>query len=405
VNAVITGIGVAAPNGLGTEEFWARTVNGQTGIRPISGFDTSAFSTKLGGEITGFVPSEHIPGRLLPQTDRMTQLALAAADWAIADAKVDLTTYDPLDMGVVTAGAAGGFEFGQRELEALWGSGPEYVSVYQSFAWFYAVNTGQLSIRHNVRGASGVVVTEQAGGLDAMAISRRHVRKGTRLLISGGLDAPLGPWAMASQLPNGRMSKSEDPSRAYLPFDGDANGYVPGEGGAILIVEDAESARARGAEKIYGQVAGYRATFDPAPGSGQASRLTSAIRGAIEDAGMTPGDIDVVFADAAGLPELDQDEADALAEVFGPSGVPVTAPKTMTGRLYSGGAALDIASGLLAIRDGVIPPTINIDRPAPQYRIDLVTAARSVPVRNVLVVARGYHGFNSALVLSEPARE
>jgi act minimal PKS chain-length factor (CLF/KS beta) len=400
VNTVITGIGLAAPNGLGTEEFWSAALEGRSGLRPISRFDTSAFGTRVGGEIHGFEAAEHVPGRLLPQTDRMTQLALASADWALRDAGADLSEFDPLDTGVVTAAGAGGFEFGQRELQALWGSGPEHVSAYQSFAWFYAVNTGQLSIRHNTRGACGVVVTEQAGGLDALELSRRHLRKGARLLIVGGVEAPLGPWALASQIPNGRMSGCGDPARAYLPFSAGASGYVPGEGGAILIAEEAEAALARGAAKIYGRVAGYRATFDPPPGSGGASRLSAAVRGAIAEARLEPGDIDVVFADAAGVPALDEVEADVLAEVFGPRGVAVTAPKTMTGRLYSGGAVLDVAAGLLAIRDGVIPPTANVERAEPRYRMDLVTSARPGPVRNVLVVARGYHGFNSALVLT-----
>jgi act minimal PKS chain-length factor (CLF/KS beta) len=405
VNAVITGIGVAAPTGLGTEEFWARTLDGKSAIGPITRYDASAYPVRLCGEISGFEPAEHVPGRLLAQTDRMTQLALAAGDWALADAAVDPRDLDPFEVGVVTAGAAGGFEFGQRELEALWGRGPGYVSVYQSFAWFYAVNTGQLSIRHGMRGPSGVIVTEQAGGLDAMAIARRHVRKGTRLLVTGGLDAPLGPWAMASQMPNGRMSRSDDPARAYRPFHQDATGYVPGEGGAILIVEDAASARRRGAPRIYGRIAGYRATFDPPPGAGGGTRLPAAIEGAIEEAGLTPDDIDVVFADAAGVPALDRAEAEAIAAVFGPYGVPVTVPKTMTGRLYSGGAAVDVAAALLAVRDGVIPPTVNVAEPAPEYRLDLVTAVRAAPVASVLVVARGYHGFNSALVLTAPDRE
>src|SRR5262249_52041701 len=159
------------------------------------------------------------------QTDRLTQIALVAADLALADAGLDTRRLDPYDIGVVTANSVGGFEFGQHELANLWASGPEYVSAYQSFAWFYAVNTGQISIRHGIRGPNGVIVTEQAGGLDAVGQARRQVRHGTRAIVSGGVEAPLCPWALAAHLPNGRLSRDEDPVSAYRPFTRAAGGY------------------------------------------------------------------------------------------------------------------------------------------------------------------------------------
>ncbi|MFI6346469.1 ketosynthase chain-length factor [Streptomyces sp. NPDC050560] len=403
MTAVITGIGVTAPTGLGIQEFWSATLDGKSAIGPISRYDASSYPVRLCGEITGFDAAEHIPGRLLPQTDRMTQLALFASDLALADAGLSSDDLVRGETGVATAGAAGGFEFGQRELQALWGQGPQYVSAYQSFAWFYAVNTGQLSIRHDTRGPSDVVVSEQAGGLDALAVARRRIRQGTKVMIAGGLDAPLSPWAMAAQMPNGRMSRALDPDRAYRPFHEEAGGYVPGEGGALLVVEDERAARARAVARIYAHIAGHCATFD-ADRAGP-TRLASAIEGALADAGLSPRDVDVVFADGAGVADLDRDEAAAIARVFGPRGVPVTAPKSMTGRMYSGGAAVDVATALLSLRGDIIPPTVNVGRAAPGYAIDLVTSARPVPVNTALVVARGYHGFNSALVLTGAAQE
>ncbi|MFI9724245.1 ketosynthase chain-length factor [Streptomyces sp. NPDC052396] len=399
MTAVITGIGVFAPNGLGTEEFWKRTLDGTNGIGPITRFDASGYPVQLAGEIEGFDPAEHLPGRLLPQTDRMTQFALVATDWAMADAGADGEDFDPFDRGVATASSAGGFEFGQKELQALWSQGPEHVSVYQSFAWFYAVNTGQISIRRNMRGPTGVIVTEQAGGLDVIGQARRHIRRGTSMVVTGGMESPLSPWAVAAQVPSGRLSFRGDADTAYLPFDERAQGCVVGEGGAMMIVEDLEKARARGAAQIYGEIAGYAATFDPRPGSGGGNRLAAAIEAALADAGLTAAEVDVVFADAAGTPELDAAEAAALTEVFGPRGVPVTAPKTMTGRLSSGGAPVDVAAALLAIRDGVIPPTVHVTREAFPDGLDLVREARQGAVRTALVVARGHHGFNAALVL------
>ncbi|WP_225844532.1 ketosynthase chain-length factor [Streptomyces sp. HPF1205] len=398
---VVTGIGVTAPNGLGTDAFWAATLEGRSGIGPVRRFDAQGYPAKLAGEVPGFVAEDHLPGRLIPQTDHMTRLALVAADWALADAGVTPGEWEQFDMGVVTASSAGGFEFGGNELRKLWAKGGQYVSAYQSFAWFYAVNTGQISIRNGMKGPSGVVVSDQAGGLDALAQARRAIRRGSRLIVSGGVDGSICPWGWIAQLAAGRLSTDDDPATAFRPFDAGAAGYVPGEGGALLVLEDAASARARGA-RVYGELAGYAATFDPRPGSGREPGLRRAIVTALADAGLTPADIDVVFADGAGVPELDRQEAAAIGAVFGPRGVPVTAPKTMTGRLYSGAASLDTAAALLSIRDGVVPPTTNV-APAPEYALDLVTGhARRARVDAALVIARGYGGFNSALVVRRP---
>ncbi|WP_050514942.1 ketosynthase chain-length factor [Streptomyces rimosus] len=396
---VFTGIGVTAPNGLGTAAWWAATLAGRSGIAPVTRFDATGYPSRLAGEVPGFDPAEHIPSRLLPQTDHMTRLALAAAQEAIADAGVTPGDLPEFSAGVVTASSAGGFAFGQRELEALWSKGGQHVSAYQSFAWFYAVNSGQISIRHGMRGPSGVLVSEQAGGLDALAQARRQLRKGSALIVSGGVDGAICPWGWTAMLSGGRLSPVNEPDRAYLPFDADARGHVPGEGGALLILEDAAAAEERGA-RVYGRLAGYAATFDPAPGTGREPALRKAIELALADAGVTPEAVDVVFADAAGVPELDRAEADAITAVFGAEAVPVTAPKTMTGRLSAGGASLDVAAALLSVRDGIIPPTVNVRGRGEGIRLDLVTGARSAPVRTALVVARGQGGFNSAAVVT-----
>ncbi|MGW4630677.1 ketosynthase chain-length factor [Streptomyces rubiginosohelvolus] len=399
---VVTGLGVAAPNGLGVEDFWAATRSGKSGIARLTRFDVSGYPAQLGGEVPGFVAEDLLPGRLLPQTDRMTRMALAATDWALADAGVVPGERDSFDMGVVTASSSGGFEFGQGELQKLWSQGSQYVSAYQSFAWFYAVNSGQISIRNGMKGPCGVVVSDQAGGLDAVAQARRQIRKGTPLIVSGAVDASLCPWGWVAQLTSGRLSTRSEPARAYLPFDADASGHVAGEGGAILIMESAAAARARGA-KVYGEIAGYGATTDPAPGSGRPPGLRKAVELALADAGTGPDEVDVVFADAAAVPELDRVEAEALTAVFGRRGVPVTAPKTMTGRLYSGAAPLDLAAALLAMEEGLIPPTVNVE-PVASLGLDLVVAqSRTAEVRTALVLARGHGGFNSAVVVRAAA--
>ncbi|MFD5768453.1 ketosynthase chain-length factor [Streptomyces sp. NPDC127049] len=397
--AVVTGIGVATPNGLGVDDFWAATRVGKNAIERVTHFDPEQYPSRLAGEIRGFEAEKHLPSRLLPQTDRMTRLALVAADCAFEDAGVQPGDIPEFDMGVVTASTSGGFEFGQNELKKLWNQGSQYVSAYQSFAWFYAVNSGQISIRNGMRGPSGVVVSDHAGGLDAIAQARRQIRKGSKLIFSGGFDASICPWGWVAQIAGGRLSTSDNPDRAYLPFDAAAGGYVPGEGGALLILEDERTARERGADNVYGEIAGYGATFDPKPDSGREPGLRRAIEVALADAGAQAGDVDVVFADAAGTPRLDREEVDAITAVFGPSGVPVTAPKTMIGRLYSGAAPVDVVTALLAIREGLIPPTTNVEL-SPAYDIDLVVGQpRTTSIRTALVLARGYGGYNSAVVI------
>ncbi|HEX8005129.1 MAG TPA: ketosynthase chain-length factor [Trebonia sp.] len=402
--AVVTGIGVAAPNGLGKDKFWAATLRGESGIRTVKRFDASRYPSRLGGEIGDFEPTDYLAGRLIPQTDRMTQIALAASDWALSDAGVEPGTYDTAEMGVATSGASGGLEYGQRELDHLWGTGPETVSVYMSFAWFYAVNSGQISIRHGMRGPAGVMISDQAGGLDVLAQARRNIRKGSSLVLSGGVDSSFCPYGWVSRMSSGTLSTSGDPGRAYLPFDACAQGHVPGEGGAILVVEDAEAARARGA-RPYGEVAGYGATFDAAARHGGGKGLRRAVEAALADAGVAAADIGVVFADGSGTPDDDRLEAETIAAVFGPGAVPVTVPKTMTGRMNSGGAPADLACALLSLREGIIPPTINVRTIAPGCEIDLVIgeprplSPGAGSPGAALVMARGQGGFNSAIVL------
>ncbi|WP_344563060.1 ketosynthase chain-length factor [Streptomyces axinellae] len=400
---VVTGLGVVAPTGADTATHWASVLDGASALGRITLFDPSPYPVRLAGQVPGFAAKERVPSRLIQQTDRWTHLGLAAAEAALADAGVQPGELPEYEMAVVTASSSGGTEFGQHEMENLYQHSPEWVGAYQSIAWFYAATTGQISIRHGMRGPCGVLCCEQAGGLDAIGQSRRLVRTGAKLVMTGGTDASLCPYGLTAQLSTGQLSTVQDPARAYLPFDAEAGGYLPGEGGALLVVEDADAAEARGAQHRYGRILGYAAGFDPPPGSGRGPVLARTVRAALTDAGLEPGEVDVVFADALGVPAADRAEAAALAEVFGPRAVPVTAPKTLTGRLYGGGAALDAATALLALRDQTIPHTVGPAAPAPGYEIDLVLGEpRPRELRTALVVARGYGGFNAALVLGHP---
>ncbi|MUN38524.1 ketosynthase chain-length factor [Actinomadura litoris] len=397
-SAVVTGIGTMVGDGTGIEEHWKGVLEGRSWIRPIQRYDASRYSARLAGQIVGFDVTEHLPSRLIPQTDRVTQLALVASDQALADAAFSGRGYDDFEMGVVTSNASAGWEFTHHEFKKLWTEGPEKVSVYESFAWFYAANTGQISIRNGLRAASGVLVADQAGGLDAIGQARRNLRRGAKLMVTGGMDSAFDPWGWLSHISGGEVSIAEDAAHAYLPFDADAHGYIPGEGGAMLVVERGDAVAP--SAKRYGRVAGYASTFDPPPGSGRPSNLGRALRLALADAGVEPGRVDVVFADGAGVPERDRSEARAITEVFGPRGVPVTVPKAGVGRLLAGGGPLDVVTALLSIRDGVIPPTPHTRAVPHGYGLDVVVAPREAEVEVAVVLARGRGGFNSAVVIT-----
>jgi act minimal PKS chain-length factor (CLF/KS beta) len=263
---VVTGIGITAPTGIGVEAHWSAVLAGKSAISRIERFDPSGYPVQLAGEVPGFDAESAVrPSRLTSQTDHWTHLAFAAADEALADAEVDPSQLPEYEMAVVTSSSSGGTEFGQREMTALYQNEPSWVGAYQSIAWFYAATTGQLSIRHKMRGPCGVLACEQAGGLDAVAQAKRLTDKGSRLVLTGGTDASLCPYGLTAQLSTGNLSTVRDPERAYLPFDAEASGYIPGEGGAILVLESAESAAARGAGPGYGRVLGHAAGFDPRP--------------------------------------------------------------------------------------------------------------------------------------------
>lgn len=399
----ITGLGVVAPTGIGVEAHWQNTLAGRLGIGPITEFDTSRLPIRVAGQVPGFDQREWVEPRLIVQTDRWSWLALAATRLGLADAALDPAQLPPLRLSVVTAAGSGGNAFGQREIQALWATGPGAVSAYQSIGWFYAASSGQVSILHQLKGACGVIDSDGSGGLDALWHSRRLLGRGSLAVVVGGTEAPLSPYALACHTSLRTLSSTADPGRAYRPFAADATGQVPGEGGAMLVVEPARRAAERGA-RVYAVVAGAAATHDahhpddPAPDSGQ---LVRAIRLALARAAVAPSDVDVVFADGAGDPVADQREVAALVEVFGAGAVPVTVPKTMTGRLCSGAGALDVCWAALALRHQVIPPSVNLsDLDAPE--LDLVTAPRPGRVRHALIAARGHGGFNSAMVLRHP---
>ncbi|MEU2370777.1 ketosynthase chain-length factor [Streptomyces pseudogriseolus] len=398
--AAVTGIGVVAPNGLRTDAYWKSVREGLGVLDLITREGCEHMPLRVAGEVRSFDPAALIEDRFLVQTDRFSHFAMAAAALALDDAGLGGEPADPYSVGVVTAAGSGGGEFGQRELQKLWGKGSKYVGPYQSIAWFYAASTGQISIRGGLKGPCGVVASDEAGGLDALAHAARAVRRGTDVMVVGAAEAPLAPYSMVCQLGYPELSTLDDPDRAYRPFTEKACGFVPAEGGALLVVEDEERAHERGVP-VRGVVAGHAATFTGASRWAESREgLAHAITGALDEAGVAPEEVDVVFADALGVPEADRAEALAIADALGAHGtrVPVTAPKTGFGRAYCGAPVLDTVAAMLAMEHGLVPPTPNVFDVC--HDLDLVTQhARPAELRTALVLSRGLMGSNAALVV------
>jgi minimal PKS chain-length factor (CLF/KS beta) len=400
--AVVTGIGVVAPSGTGVDAHWRTVLAGTRRTGPITLFDPDSYPTRIAGEVTGFEAAGYADTRQLVQTDRWTHLGFAATRLALADAGLPERAPDPYGYAVILASSSGGNLFGQRELQRLWGGSSRTVGAYQSIAWFYAASVGQLSIHHQFKGPCGVLVAESAGGLDSLAHAVRTVRRGTPVVIAGATECPLSPYALACQLRSGLLSDVADPERAYRPFDVAASGYVPAEGGAVFVVEELGHALSRGA-RVYGEVTGWGATHDAAhtgpDTAGDAGQYARAMRLALDRAGVSADAIDVVLPDALGVPRYDRTEAEALRAVFGTRPPPVTTQKPLTGRAHQGGSALDVATALLAFQHDVLPASAGPDEPADGCELDFLREPRRPERRLALVCARGFDGFNSALVL------
>ncbi|GAB3433915.1 beta-ketoacyl synthase N-terminal-like domain-containing protein [Actinophytocola sediminis] len=399
--AVITGIGVVAPSGIGAGAHWKSIMDSESRLGPITRFDASSYPVRLAGEVPDFDPDEFVSPRLKVATDRWTWHGFAAAQEALTDSGVDLSTMDPYETAVALASSSGGNEFGQGELQALWCEPDGAVSVYQSIAWFYAASVGQISILHQLKGQCSVLVAESAGGLDSFAQAARTIRRGTKVVLAGGTEGPLSPYALTCQLSTRRLSTSTDPATAYQPFAPGAAGYVVGEGGAVLLVEDLDHARERDAD-IYGEILGWAATHDgraSRPGDGgDVGQVSRAMRIALDRADRAPSDVDVVFPDAVGVPECDRVEAAAIRSVFGDQ-VPVTTQKGQLGRMYQGGAAVDVATALQAMRYDLLPATSTLSEPAPGCELNFVTEPTARRTSLALVNARGYDGYNTSLVV------
>jgi 3-oxoacyl-[acyl-carrier-protein] synthase II len=408
---VITGIGAVTPLGNDVPTTWRRLVAGESGVGPITHFDASGLPTRIAGEVKGFDAEELLGTKRARRSARFSQLAVAAAREAFADAGLrqgagieSVSEYEHI--GVVVNTAVPGIPETQANIEGLLSEGLRGVSPYYVPEMIPNMPACEVAIDLGVHGPVTASSLACASGNAALLEARRLILCGEAdVVVAGGTDAGIAPVMFAGLSNMGALSaNNEDPQGASRPFSADRDGFVYGEGAVLFVVESVEHAKRRGA-KPYGTVAGGALTTDafhishPDPTGRQPKR---ALKLALERAGVAPEEVDYVCAHGTATRINDAVETAAIREVFGPAAdqLLLSSPKSMVGHMIGAAGALSAMVGLLAMRDGVVPPTINLQHPDPACDLDYVAlTAREATVRNVLVNAFGFGGQNCVVVL------
>ena len=406
--AVITGLGVITPIGLTVEEFWDNLINGVSGVGPITRFDATGYPVRIAAEVKGFDPNDYMDRKLARRTSRPVQFAIAAAKMALQDAGLQVNEENGPSVGVILDTGGGGMADIEEATKVLLERGPRRISPFFIPNMMPNAPACQISI---IAGAKGPVIastTACASGNHAFVEAMHILRRGeAEAIIAGGTESAITPLAFAAFGRMGALSKRNDePERACRPFDRDRDGFVFGEGAAVMILETLEHALGRGAH-IYAEVAGGSITGDayhitaPDPEGDGAAR---AMKRALEDAQMKPGEIDVIFAHGTGTLLNDVSETKAIKKALGEHAyqVAISATKSMVGHLLGAAGAISAVAAVLAIRDGIIPPTINLETPDPECDLDYVPqVARKRKVRAAMINGFGFGGQNVSLIIKE----
>jgi minimal PKS ketosynthase (KS/KS alpha) len=409
---VIVGVGVVAPGGIGTKEFWNLLANGRTATRRISFFDPARFRSRVAAEVD-FDPAAHgLTQQEIRRMDRAAQLAVAAMREAIADSELEFTGTDPARLGV-TIGTAVGATMGlEEEYRVVSDDGRLYL-VDHDYAvphlYDYLVPSSFASEVAWACGAEGPVAVVSTGctsGLDSVAYACELLREGSAdIMIAGATDAPISPITVACfDAIKATTPRNDDPEHASRPFDGTRNGFVLGEGSAIFVLEELEAARKRGAH-IYAEIAGFGSRCNAFHMTGlrpDGVEMAAAITAALDEARLNPEDVDYINAHGSGTKQNDRHETAAFKRSLGSHAydVPVSSIKSMIGHSLGAIGSLEIAASALAIQHNVVPPTANLTTPDPECDLDYVpVTAREWPTDTVLSVGSGFGGFQSAMVL------
>jgi 3-oxoacyl-[acyl-carrier-protein] synthase II len=402
---VVTGVGLVSPVGIGTEETWAGLREGRSGAAPITLFDAAQHSARFACEVKGFDPLLWVEKKDIKKMDRFIQFAVAAAEFALKDSKLTIDAGNSEQVGVYIGSGIGGFATIEREHEALLKGGPRKVSPFFIPAAIANLASGWVSIRSGARGPNSCTATACTTSAHAVGDSFRLIQRGDAdVMIAGGSEAaitPLGVGGFAAM--RALSTRNEEPTKASRPFDRDRDGFVIGEGAGILILEELQLAKGRGAP-IYCEVVGYGMSGDAFHISAPCADGDGAIRvmrNALKDAGVEPGAVGYVNVHGTSTPVGDRIETVALKQVFGEHAwkVAVGSTKSMTGHLLGAAGGLEAGITALALRDQVVPPTINLENPDPECDLDYIPgAARKVDIRYALSNSFGFGGTNGALV-------
>jgi 3-oxoacyl-[acyl-carrier-protein] synthase II len=402
---VVTGIGLVSPLGIGTEETWAGIQAGRSGAAPITLFDASRHSTHFACEVKGFDPINWVEKKEVKKMDRFIQFAVAAADFAVKDAGLAVTRENDEMVGVYIGSGIGGFRTIEDAHSDLVNGGPRKVSPFFIPSAIVNLASGWVSIRTGAKGPNSATATACTTSAHALGDSYRLIQRGEAdVMIAGGSEAAITPLGTAGFCSMRALStRNDEPARASRPFDAQRDGFVMGEGAGILILEDLETARRRGA-KIYCEIVGYGMSGDAYHISAPCETGDGAIRvmtKALKDAGLAPSAIDYVNVHGTSTPQGDKVEVIAIKDVFGEHArkLAISSTKSMTGHLLGAAGGLEAGITALTLRDQVIAPTINYENPDPECDLDFVpNEARKAAVRYALSNSFGFGGTNGALI-------
>ncbi len=402
---MVTGVGLVSSVGIGTRETWKALLAGKSGIGPITHFDATEFSSRIAGEVKGFDPLQFVDKKEARKMDVFIHFALAASTFAMEDSGLEVTSKNAGRVGVFIGSGIGGFATIEREHEALLKGGPRKISPFFIPATIINLASGQVSIRFGAKGPSSATATACSASSHAIGDAFKIIQRGQAdVMIAGGSEAAITPMGIGGFAAMRALSRRNDePEKASRPFDNDRDGFVVGEGSGVLIVENLESARARGAS-IYAEIVGYGMTSDayhitaPSLDGDGAKRV---MREAMDDAGVSPEQIGYINAHGTSTQYNDRTETIAIKEVFGEHAhrLAVSSTKSMTGHLLGGAGGMEAGITALAMKEKILPPTANFEIPDPECDLDYVpNKARPAEVEYAISNSFGFGGTNASLL-------
>ena len=405
---MVTGVGLVSPVAIGTQANWDALLAGTSGIGPITRFDTTGYSARIAGEVKGFDPRQFVDKKDVKKMDIFIQFALAASQFAVDDARLEVTPAIADNVGVFIASGIGGFSTIEREHHELINGGPRRISPFFIPASIINLAAGQVSIRFNARGPNLATCTACTASAHAIGEAFEIIRRGDAdVMIAGGSESAITPMGVGGFAAMRALStRNDDPAHASRPFDKDRDGFIMGEGAGICILETLESAQQRGAS-IYCELVGYGSTSDAYHLTGQPEDAHGAIRAmrmALRKAGIEPSQVDYINAHGTSTPINDPTETRGVKGLFGEHAykLAMSSTKSMTGHLLGAAGGLEAGITALAIRHQIAPPTINLENPDPACDLDYVPhKPRPMQIRYALSNSFGFGGTNGTLLMKK----